>query len=299
MKLNRLTLKDQVLLTKFLGLARQELSVCAFENIYIWRGLFDIRWAVIEDNLCLFFQDNIGCFLYLPPLGERVSGAAVEESFRIMDKFNRNPDVSRLENAQEKELPFYQRLGYECRTKPGDYLCLRQDLAGLKGDKFKSQRASCNYFSKRYQSSYRPYSSSDKKECLRLYDEWMCRRKSRNTDRVYQGMLEDSRICLKILLENYRDLKAQARVVRIDNQIKGFSAGFKLNQDTYCILYEFTDLSIKGLSQFVFRSFCRELSEYKYINIMDDSGLENLKKVKLSYRPIKMIPAYIVTRKNA
>ena len=41
-----------------------------------------------------------------------------------------------------------------------------------------------------------------------------------------------------------------------------------------------------------------ELKGYKFINIMDDSGLENLKKVKLSYQPLKLIPAYIAKRKN-
>jgi uncharacterized protein len=72
-----------------------------------------------------------------------------------------------------------------------------------------------------------------------------------------------------------------------------------LDKDTFCILYEITDLTIKGLSQFIFRQFCSELKDYRYINVMDDSGLENLKRVKLSYRPLKVIPAYIVKRKDA
>ncbi|MFZ2357354.1 MAG: phosphatidylglycerol lysyltransferase domain-containing protein, partial [Candidatus Omnitrophota bacterium] len=80
--------------------------------------------------------------------------------------------------------------------------------------------------------------------------------------------------------------------------VKGFSFGFKLNEHSFCILYEITDLSAKGLAQFIFREFCRQLPDYKYINIMDDSGLENLKQVKLSYHPVKLEPAYIVKRKN-
>ncbi len=42
MKLNKLTVKDKKLFDKFLGLKTHSLSVYAFENIYIWRGLFDI-----------------------------------------------------------------------------------------------------------------------------------------------------------------------------------------------------------------------------------------------------------------
>jgi hypothetical protein len=107
-------------------------------------------------------------------------------------------------------------------------------------------------------------------------------------------MLEDSKRCLKLMLDNYRGLSLMGRVVKINQEIKAFTFGFKLNPNTFCILYEITDLSIKGLAQFIFAEFCRELKQYKYINIMDDSGLANLKKVKLSYHPVKLVPSYIV-----
>ncbi len=104
---------------------------------------------------------------------------------------------------------------------------------------------------------------------------------------------------LKVLLNNYRGLRLAGRIVRIDKEIKAFSFGFELNPEAFCILYEITDLSIKGLAQFIFRRFCAELKDYRFINIMDDSGLENLKKVKLSYKPIRLIPAYIIKRPHA
>ena len=59
-KLNKLTIKDKKLFDKFFRLREHELSVYAFENIYIWQSLFDIEWAIIEDSLCVFFKDKIG-----------------------------------------------------------------------------------------------------------------------------------------------------------------------------------------------------------------------------------------------
>jgi hypothetical protein len=115
---------------------------------------------------------------------------------------------------------------------------------------------------------------------------------------LYQAMLGDSRRCLEILLKNYCDLDCSGRLVKIDGKVKAFTFGFKLNQATYCILYEIADRTIKGLAQFIFQQFCTEMKKHRYINIMDDSGLENLKKTKLSYQPINLIPAYIVLRKN-
>ena len=53
----------------------------------------------------------------------------------------------------------------------------------------------------------------------------------------------------------------------------------------FCVLLEVCDLKFKGISEYIFREFCRGLTDYKYINTMDDSGLENLRISKLSYHP--------------
>jgi len=296
MTLNKLSAKDKPIFNQYLSLASHELSVYAFENIYIWKGLFDIKWQRIGKSLCIFFQDKIGTFLYLSPLARIQNPEVLKEAFEILDKLNKNKNVSRIENVEEKDLAFYQDLGYACKEKSYDYLCLRSDLVKLTGNKFKSKRASLNYFIKHYAFEFLPFSIKYRDGCLKLYNCWMTERKTQTQDRVYLGMLEDSRSCLKIMLDNYAGLDLIGRVVKVDREIKAFTFGFKLNPDTFCILYEITELSIKGLAQFIFAKFCSELREHKYINIMDDSGLENLKKVKLSYQPVKLVPAYIITR---
>jgi len=296
MKLNNISLEDKGIFNKFLSLKAHQLSTYAFENIYIWKGLFDIKWLILQDTLCVFFQDKIGCFLYLAPLPGNKKPEVIKKAFQIMDRFNKNKDMSRIENIEEKDISFYEDLGYACQNKSYDYLCLRGDLAKLRGNKFKSKRACFNYFIKHYEFRYLPFSLKYRDGCLELYNSWVKERKAKNLDRIYQGMLEDSRGPLKNALDNYSDLNFIGRVVRIDKKIKAFTFGFQLNQDTFCILYEITDLSVKGLSQFIFSRLCSELENYKYINIMDDSGLENLKKVKLSYHPAKLIPAYIARK---
>ena len=296
--LKKISLKDKGVFSRYLGIQPHELSVYAFENIYIWNGLFDIEWLIIEDSLCVFFRDKSGAFLYLTPQARHKKPAVVKKVFAIMDNFNQNKDISRIENIEQKDACFYQDLGLSCKEKSYDYVCARDDLAKLQGNKFKSKRACFNYFIKNYQFEYLPFSSRYSDECVELYNCWMQGRKTKNQDRIYQDMLEDSRSCLKIALDNYSDLDLVGTLVKINKEVKAFTFGFKLNKDTFCILYEITDLSVKGLAQFIFSRFCQELKDYKYINIMDDSGLENLKKVKLSYHPTRLISAYIVKRKD-
>lgn len=297
-RLKRLAIKDRALFNRFLGLSRHELSVYAFENIYIWKALFDIYWKVIRENLCIFFQDKAGCFAYTAPLGTKLEPRVIEEIFKIADSFNRNKDISRIENIEREGLPFYQGLGLKCRLKSVDYLCKRLDLVELKGNRFKSKRACLNYFTKHYKFEYLPYSVPYRNACLDLYDTWARERNAKSKDKIYRGMLSDSRACLEILLKDYRQLDLAGRLIKIGKEIKAFTFGFKLSPDTFCILYEVTDLSVKGAAQFIFQRFCAELKDYKYINIMDDSGLENLKKVKLSYHPAKLCQSFTVTRGN-
>jgi len=296
MKLKSLSLRHKNLFDKFLNILSHELAVYAFANIYIWKGLFDISWVIIEDSLCVFFKDKTGAFLYLPPLGGEIKPTVVETAFKIMDNLNKNRDISRIENVEEKDISFYKRLGYECVSKPFDYICLREELVELKGERFKSKRACYNYFLKHYQYTYEPFSLKDKGACLCLYRLWMSQRETKSQDPVYRGMLKDSLNALKILLDYYRQLDITGRVIKINQKLKAFSFGFPLNKDIFCIQYEITDLSIKGLAQFIFREFCSELNPYSYINIMDDSGLANLSRVKLSYHPARMAPSYIVRR---
>jgi uncharacterized protein len=299
MKLKKICLADKALFGKFLKQKKRahELSVFAFENIYIWKKLYDIRWAVIEGCLCVFFRDRIGCFLYLPPLGGQISPAAVTGAFDIMDGFNSNKEVSRIENIEEADTGVFKNMGYRCEYKSCDYLCSRADLAGLKGDKFKSKRAAYNYFVKHYEFQYLPFSPQHKAGCTELFLLWQQQRSAANDDKLYRGMIDDSLTCLKILFRDFKRLGITGRVVKAGGKVKAFSFGYRLNNDTFCVLYEITDLSLKGIAQFIFREFCSELKGPRYINIMDDCGLDNLKKVKLSYRPVKSAPAYIAVRR--
>jgi hypothetical protein len=214
-----------------------------------------------------------------------------------MDGFNLNAETSRIENAQEEDLKFYQSLGYECVYKGCDYVYQSGRLIGLKGNAFKSQRAGLNYFFKHYRFDYQPFCLRHKKDCLALYREWMDSRRQKSPDPVYRGMLQDGLVAQKQAIDNYRELGLIGRIVRINKRIKGYTFGLPLNKDTFCILFEITDLNFKGISQFIFQRFIQELRDYRYINVMDDSGLENLRRVKLSYRPVKLIPSYIVKRR--
>lgn len=168
-----------------------------------------------------------------------------------------------------------------------DYIYLREDLAELKGNKYKHKRASCNHFAKNYKFQYLPYKKSMKNECLELFSKWASARKKKSFDLYYHKLLEDSLPAHKLAIENFESLGLTGRVIKIKNKIRAYTFGFELREDMFCVLLEVCDLKFKGISEFIFREFCGEMAQYKYINTMDDSGLENLTVTKLSYHPIQ------------
>jgi len=296
MFLNRLSLKDKTLFLEYLNLDKHYLGAYSFLNIYINKALYDIYWAIIKENLCIFFKDKTGAFLYLPPLGKKKDAQLIREIFAILNGFNKNKIISRIENVEEKDVSFYQKLGYDIKEKYPDYLYLREDLVNLKGNKFKSKRAGINYFIRHYKFRCLDFSLEYRNFCLSLYREWMDERRIKFNDKIYQGLLLDSFKMLKLLL-NYPQLGFKGYSVEVDGKVKAFSLGYPLNEEVFCILYEITDLKIKGLSQFIFYYFSKNLLGYRYINALDDSGLDNLRRTKLSYHPIELVSNYIVKEK--
>ncbi|MCG8429857.1 MAG: phosphatidylglycerol lysyltransferase domain-containing protein [Candidatus Omnitrophica bacterium] len=296
MKFNNLSADHRSLFEKHLRLRSRSLSAYAFENIYLWRSLYDIFWCIIDGSLCVFFRDKLGCFLFLPPLGHRRSHKALNAVWKVLDEKNSCRDGARIENVEEQDRAWFIRAGCRVRRATGDYLCARRALAALRGNAYKSKRSQFNSFKRRYCYTYRPLRLKDISACRTLLEDWQKSRLPAGRSDMYRGLLQDSVRSCTWLLRHWRDAAYTGRVVEVEGRVRAFSFGYALSRNTFCILYEVADLNIKGLAQAVFRHFCEELVSYEFINVMDDSGLDNLKRVKLSYRPVRFIPAYNVTR---
>jgi hypothetical protein len=289
-----LRLEDQDLFSAFLRLCPHDLSAYHFANIYIWRALFEIFWHTIDDCLCLFFWDGHGCFMYLPPLGKSVSPEVVRHCWTIMNEYNARPELSRIENVESSLRPWYERLGCRSREKDPDYVCRRQDLALLPGNAFKSKRSSVNQFERTYEYYYGQYASTHYEDCMELCRRWSARCKTKNEDPVSRHMIDDTVRVQAEALRHAGALGLTGRVILVSKAVVGYIFGYALNADTFCVLFEVCDLAYRGVAQTIFRNFARELESYAFINIMDDSGLEHLKRVKQSYRPVQRVRNFVI-----
>ncbi|MBI5756330.1 MAG: DUF2156 domain-containing protein [Nitrospirae bacterium] len=307
--LKPLKISDKPTIDTILNARNTMLSAYAFASHYIWRDIFHFYWGIIDGYLCLFagYDD----YIYIPvppvlakspphpyplPFGERGSNHILSTVFAIMDTINKNKSVSHIENIDEQEVDCLTSLGYEIRPGESEYLYLREDLANLKGNPYKSKRAMCNYFVKRYRYAYEPFEPHHSVHCITLFNKWKGTRDKKIHTPFYHALLEDTLLSHMQAIKHYKSLQLTGRVVRINDQVEGYIFGFTRGKDIFYILMEVTNTDIKGLSQFIFREFCREMDGHIYINTLGDSGLENLRHVKLSYRPFRVVPTYIACR---
>ena len=276
------------------------MSHYAFAPLYVWREHFQFYWTLLKDYLCIFASCKQGDDYFMPTLpmpfetDNHTYLNTINKAYQLMLASNRNRHIARIENVPQEMISFFEKNGFRATLKETEYLYETEALAGLRGDRYKQQRHAYNVFVAKYPSAkLRPYTAVDQDECLSLYDRWRERRSERSDDPIYNTMLDDSRSAHRIGISQADALGLLGRVVRIDGEIRGYTFGYPLGAGTFCVLFEITDLGTKGLAQFIYREFCKELMDtYRWINAMDDSGLENLKRVKHAYHPIQLIPSY-------
>lgn len=316
MHLHPLTIDDKSIFDQFNSHSRLTLSHYAFAPIYIWQEFYNLYYAIIESSnnpktdintkvkeyLCIYAKQGSDYYMPILPIPCEIEEVHYQnillDSYQFMMESNRNPQFARVENVPEEFLPIFKDYGFEVYLKETEYLYAAKSIGELRGDDFKPQRNAYNSFLKHNPSvNYEPYDDIYLNECLNLYETWQKERSEKYDDPIYQAMLDDSRSAHKIGISNYQELSLIGRVVRINDKVQAYTFGYELNRETFCILFEISDLSIKGLAQYIYREFCKELLQtYKWINAMDDSGLENIKRVKLSYHPTKLIPSYNITK---
>lgn len=300
MKVSRANLLNQrSLVETYLKQRAFSLSSFSFVTLFGWQDFFEFDFKVINDNLCIFAQHELGRFMYLPPLGGELKSETIEQCFQVMMDVNGKKGVTRIENVPEEMLSLFPKDQYVFSLKGYEYCYGREDIARLEGNKYKTKRSSYNQFAKNNLYQYMPYEKNMLEECLFLYKTWAESRALIYEDDIYRQMLEENEKVHQLTLEYYKELELTARVVVVNNKIKAYTVGFEISRDIFCILFEIADLTMKGLPVFIFSKFCQDdsLERYKFINVMDDFELANIKKTKMSFHPSKLIPSYIIKKR--
>jgi len=277
------------------------LSDYSFANNVIWLAQASGFYQIIEGCFCLFALTGNGLTMLLPPLGEPMrQQRAFRICVKIMDAYNPSPQQARVDFVYHDFLkvldsdiltggPLVNGELWHAEVTNPDYIYRTQDLIELRGNAYKTKRNEINQFRRAHPNhALVPFSRAHETEARRLVNTWMQQRLRTIPDGSFEDFvynLEMERKAIQRAITLYDELELEGLSLFIDGRLAGFTFGERLNRDVANVLIEKTDLNIQGAAQFLFREFSQVFADRTWINVGDDLGFENLRRVKMSYRP--------------
>lgn len=263
----------------------------------MWRDAFACALAVKEGSS--FIIAHYDKYVYCPVPPHPFTRASLGIALDYMKKVNGpGPGVSRVEGATEEQKGSAESWGFLARPALTEYLYDRAQLAGLHGDPYRAKRAEVNHLLKHHALVLRPFRASDLELCGGLYELWKGQRLPEMKGEMGEKMLRSSQKAHLQALLNGEDWGMDAWVVLVEGRLAAYSMGAALGPDTYGIYLEVTDLTVKGLSAYIFANVCRQVEPYAFVNTGDAEGLPRLAESKEHWHPSRKLPLYALDPKS-
>ncbi|ASM36021.1 DUF2156 domain-containing protein [Campylobacter sputorum] len=302
-----------------LGLDQQvDISDYTFASNYIWLSNSSGFYAIIDDCFCLFIMTGSEFSMLLPPLGKLSNlKNAILHCFELMNANNSSQHYARIDYVAEVILEKFATSldpnaiifdvfeDFVFEKKLADYIYKTDDLIELKGNSYHTKRTEINKFKNTY-PNFRVEEldvAKHKNDIISLSNIWVQERikymPKEQIDDFMEGIYQE-KTAIKRMLNFYKELELIGIVIYIDDEMHGFSVGEKINEGVASVIIEKTNFQTLGCAQFIFREFSKILKQKyncEFINVGDDMGFENLKKVKMSYRPFKLDIKYSIYQK--
>ena len=269
---------------------------CSLPSFLMWRDEF--AYALCSKGSASFIAAHYGQYVYFPTPPQPFTEENLKSAFNYMKKVNGpGPGISRVEGLTESQKKSAESWGFGTRPGLTEYLYDRALTAGLHGDPYRAKRAEMNHLLKENAVVLRPYRKSDLKNCGELFELWKGQRMPAFQGAMGEKMLLSSQKAhLRALLEG-EDWGMDAWVVLLGNRLAAYSAGCALSADTYGVYLEVTDLTVKGLSAYIFANVCRQMESFAFINTGDAEGLPRLAESKEHWHPCRRVELYAVDPK--
>ena len=301
---NRITIDNREILEEYLNGYEYKTSGLSFSAQYMWRDINMFSWDIIGDYMCisgishLELEDGIILPFMFPPLtrtGEYDKDSLRETIFRAKEHFEKKGQPFSL-----RLVPFHlmEIIKEACPEmvfrddRPNyDYIYLTQDLIDLRGRAYHSKKNHLKYFLRTYDYEYIEMTSDMADDAMKFIAEFNARKEVPEHEMEMLRMEEQA---MEDVFRNLEKVGYSAGAILIDGKIEAIAIGGQLGRNTITEHVEKANVNYRGLYQAINNEFCRNVaSKAKYINREEDMGIPNLRKAKLSYKPVKLLEKYI------
>ena len=301
---NEISIANRKILEQYLNGYEYKTSGLSFSAQYMWREINKFSWDMMGEYMCisgishLELEDGIELPFMFPPLtstGEYDKDALRETIFKSKEYFEKKGQPFSLRLVPFHVMEIIKDAVPEMHfidDRPNyDYIYLTQELIDLKGKSFHSKKNHLNYFKKTYEYEYVEMTSDMADDAMKFISDF---NKRKEVPAHEMEMLKMEELAMEDVFNNIEKVGYSAGAILIDGNIEAIAIGGKLGKKTITEHVEKANIEFRGLYQAINNEFCKNVAaNAKYINREEDMGIPNLRKAKLSYKPVKLIEKYI------
>ncbi len=267
-----------------------------FTNIWAWNIRGDRKISKLNDNLVIFFTDYDTENPFLSFLGINKCEDTVLQLINFANKSGLSPKLRFITEESIKYLNSDNFIIEEDRDN-FDYIFYCSELSELKGVKFKNQRHLAARFIREYPDStfkLKDFSNLSVQEKINfVLTQWENGKKMQN--KRYDLRFEEK--ALYRLFESVGSHNLILSCVFLNDIMLGFSIDEILPNQNAIAHFIKADNSFRGIYEFLNNELAKYLITLGVVswNWQQDLNIENLRKTKISYRPVSFLKKYTVS----
>ena len=256
----------------------QQIVAC-FEFYYLWRNSLVAEYAVADDFLVFRLSYDGGRRFFFPTGSGDLRG--------IIEKMADGTELHIIKaRAEQVELlgkTFPGRFTAKGVRDEYEYIYSADKFRTYRGSALQAKRNFVNYAIKNYDWSYEPVTAANLPECADFSKKFAGGGETFNIDNT----------ALSNALDRWEKLALDGGVIRIDGRIAAmFIVTMLSDGKTAGGMFLRGDHGTKGVITLLYREFFRANTQYEYVSLAEDLGIEGLRKNKLSYHPDRLLELY-------
>ena len=297
LEFKEITLADRSWIEPLLAMGNNRGSEYTFSNNYIYRKIYHIQAARMQDYYIVRSGKDEKETSYLFPAG---SGDIKPVLLAMMDDAALRGQPFRVHGVTKEQLAVVESLfpgrfqAQEVRDN-FDYLYESSALITLSGKKLHSKRNFINRFQTEQEGRWRyePITAENLEDCWQMNLKW-CEQMGCGED----PSLMDEMCAVRNCFENFQALGLLGGALYVADKVVAYTMGRPLCADTFIVHVEKAFPQVTGAYPTINQQFVsHNCADFRYINREDDVGDEGLRKAKLSYHPAILLEKYALTMK--
>ncbi len=299
LEFKEILIEDKELFENKFVLYGPETSDMCFTTMFIWADSINVKYTVIDDLICLVsFTKKLPPYCWMP-FGNINSDNFEHTILTLGEYFNEQGLKLQFRRIPQKDIHWFEDLNskqrcfeFEISKGAGDYIYAHNDLTNLQGKNFDGKRNHISKFLNLHGEDCE-YCEIDETYITKLLkiNKQYCRF---NVDRCSACDICEKKANDRVI-NNIGRLSCKGAVIKLDGEIKAFTFGEMLNDNTALIHIEKADRNINGLYPYINKQFCISgFPDAEFVNREEDLEIPGLRKAKLSYHPIEVREKYNV-----